>query len=246
MSSVAVLTGGVVGTFPVVLMHSWNGSWNGNWSESRNWSDRKRLSEVGFVPLRAGAGLPNDSTKVTELMLTATSHVETAVGQLNHVLALGALLPFATPGEVHEELNVWVARAQALVSFKLAEHAGLGLAVHTVANFSLDILDAYELRAIRAATVRRVGSRELFDFEVEVLDELLRQGEPTYFQWDRYPAAAGRKERSVDYRSGEKVDEALETVGVGLRFASEGERIASREDLQADDALGTADFRVGS
>jgi hypothetical protein len=103
---VAFLAGGVVDTCPPMAMLI--GHWS--WSERSERSDGKRPSEVVFVPLWAGASLPLDTAEVAEFVATAACHVETALLQLDHVLALAALLPFATPGEIHEELDVWIAR----------------------------------------------------------------------------------------------------------------------------------------
>jgi hypothetical protein len=50
-------------------------------------------------------------------------HVKTALGQLNHVVALGTLLPLAALCSIHEELDVRVTRAQPSGALVLALYA---------------------------------------------------------------------------------------------------------------------------
>jgi hypothetical protein len=110
---VALLAGGVIDACPSMLMRIGNRSWSeGQHRIDR--SDRKRPSEVTSIPLWAGADPPLHIAKVAELVATATCRMEAALLQLDHVLALAALLPSATPGQIHEKLDVWVAGHRSL------------------------------------------------------------------------------------------------------------------------------------
>jgi hypothetical protein len=98
-------------------------------------------------------------------------HVETSRGQFHHVFALGALLPLAAFGDVHEELHMRIAGAEALVvSGAFAAHTGLLFAENTRSGLGLDVLGTNELGALGVGAIRRVWRGELFYFEIEVLD----------------------------------------------------------------------------
>ena len=106
--SSTVLTDDVVNTGPVMFMLIEDGSRSGDVGDR---SGRNRASEVVLIPLWTGAGLPLHTTEVAEFVVTEACHMEAAVCELDHVVALGALLPLAALGNVHEELDVRIARA---------------------------------------------------------------------------------------------------------------------------------------
>lgn len=119
---VAALTSSTVDTSPNMSVRS-------SRSISGNGCQRligERASQVVLIPLRACALRPLYATKVAELVATSASrqvsnrhtrnqvtlrHMKAALVELDHVLALCALLPHATPSNVHEELNMRIARA---------------------------------------------------------------------------------------------------------------------------------------
>lgn len=78
-----------------------------------------------------------------------------------------------------------------------AARAGLVFSVHAFSNFSLDVLWGDELGAIRIHAVSRVGRHELFDLEIELLDEVLGLGSTAGVERYRKAAASGREERGV-------------------------------------------------
>jgi hypothetical protein len=100
--------------------------------------------------------------------------MEATLLQLNHVVALGTLLPPTTPSHVHEELNMGVTRTKTLMISTLAKEACSMPAEYTGTNVSLDIFWTDKFRALCVRAVRRVRRRELFHFEIKVLNELLR------------------------------------------------------------------------
>lgn len=56
-------------------------------------------------------------------------HMKTPMGQFNHVLAIGTLLPLSAFRNVHEKLHVWIGWTKSTMCFALAMNACLLLAV---------------------------------------------------------------------------------------------------------------------
>jgi hypothetical protein len=156
---------------------------------NRNWTGEEVL-----IPLRTCAGLPRYTTKVAKCMAAATDHVKTTVGQFDQVLTLCTLLPFPTLRCVHEELHMWVARAQSIVSAVLALHTGRVLAIGTGAYSSINVFGTDKDRTIGIRAVSRIGGRELLNLKVELLDVFLGKDCTANVERNRNLAAFGGKE----------------------------------------------------
>jgi hypothetical protein len=127
-------------------------------------------------------------------MAAATNHVKTTVGQLDQVLTLCTLLPFPALRCVHEELHMWVARAQSIVSAVLALHTSRILAIRTGSYSSVNVLGTDKDRTIGIRAVSRIGSRELLNLKVELLDVFLRKDCTANVERNRNLAAFGGEE----------------------------------------------------
>jgi hypothetical protein len=222
----------------------------------------KRASEIVLVPLRASASLPPNTAEVAELVLASTSkhvstsaehiwkcwnlrHVEAALLELDHVLTLGALLPSATLGDIHEKLDKGVAWAQTLVLSALAKSTCLIVAEDAGTNVGPDVLGSDELGAFSIRAEGRVRCRELLNLEVKILDECLWQNGAAYVQRNRQPAAAGREQCRVDKGASEEVDKTYPAVRMSLRLALQRQCIfAGNDSMQAQHLVRASEPRI--
>jgi hypothetical protein len=79
--------------------------------------------------------------------------VKTASSQLDHVAALGALLPIAALCKIHQELYMRVAGAKTFVAPALAQNAGIFIAKYASGNPADDFSESYEFRAIDVGAI---------------------------------------------------------------------------------------------
>jgi len=130
---------------------------------------------------------------------------------------------------------VW---AQALMLRTFARNTGFVLAVHTMANLSLDVFWANKPGTICIGAVGWIGGRKLFNFEVEILYEVLWKHGTTNIERNGKLTASWWKQRGVDQGAPEKISKTLATVRMRFRLACEGNSILTWYDFHAYDAFG--------
>ena len=177
--------------------------------------------------------------------MTATAaHVETTLGKLNHIPALGTLLPLCPLRCIHEKLYMWVTRTQSVVCAVFALHTGRFVAVDAGAYIGAYVLDSNEGGAIGVGAVRGVRCSKLLYFEVKLFDISLRKHGTTDLKryWDL--AAFERKYRNVVESHGEMIEEAVSAIAMSHGLTLKRQSVYGRYLVETRLAQGEGLFRV--